>query len=123
MLELDGQRLSLAQVVAVAHGQETVTLTPSSRERVLQSRKVVEQIIAQGRTVYGVNTGFGKLSDVRIGPSELRNLQTNLVRSHSCGVGKPLSQAETRAMLLLRANVLAAGFSGARAAVIDTLLA
>ena len=87
MLELDGQRLSLAQVVAVARGQETVTLARSSRERVTQSRKVVEAIIAEGRTVYGVNTGFGKLSDVRIEPSQLRELQLNLVRSHSCGLG------------------------------------
>src|SRR5512144_1526768 len=123
MLELDGQRLSLAQVVAVAHGQETVTLTPSSRERVLQSRKVVEAIIAEGRTVYGVNTGFGKLSDVRIEPTQLRELQLNLVRSHSCGLGTPLSIEEARAMLLLRANVLAVGFSGARPVVIETLLA
>jgi histidine ammonia-lyase len=84
---------------------------------------VVEQIVAAGRTVYGVNTGFGKLSDVSIQSSELRELQLNLVRSHSCGLGAPLSEAEARAMLLLRANVLAAGFSGARPLVIDTLIA
>jgi histidine ammonia-lyase len=90
MLELDGQRLSLAQVVAVARGQETVILARSSHERVTQSRQVVEAIIAEGRTVYGVNTGFGKLSDVRIELSQLRELQLNLVRSHSCGLGAPL---------------------------------
>ena len=123
MLELDGQRLSLAQVVAVARGLEKVTLARSSHERVTQSRKVVEAIIAEGRTVYGVNTGFGKLSDVRIELSQLRELQLNLVRSHSCGLGAPLSIAEARVMLLLRANVLACGYSGCRPVLIETLLA
>jgi histidine ammonia-lyase len=123
MLELDGQRLSLAQVVAVARGQEEVTLARSSQNRVAESRKIVEAIISEGRTVYGINTGFGKLSDVRIEPSQLRELQLNLVRSHSCGLGTPLSIEEARAMLLLRANVLALGFSGCRVDVIDTLIA
>src|SRR5919201_1392419 len=93
MLELDGQQLSL------------------------------QQIVTQGRTVYGVNTGFGKLSDVSIDRSDLIQLQLNLVRSHSCGLGEPLSEPEARAMLLLRANVLASGFSGARPLVIETLIA
>ena len=123
MLELDGQRLSLAQVVAVARGQEEVTLARSSKNRVADSRKIVEAIISEGRTVYGINTGFGKLSDVRIEPSQLRELQLNLVRSHSCGLGMPLSIEEARAMLLLRANVLALGFSGCRVEVIGTLIA
>jgi len=123
MLELDGQRLSLAQVVAVARGQEEVTLARSSQTRVAESRKIVEAIISEGRTVYGINTGFGKLSDVRIEPSQLRELQLNLVRSHSCGLGTPLSIEEARAMLLLRANVLALGFSGCRVEVIDNLIA
>src|SRR5215475_2814889 len=123
MLELDGQRLSLAQVVAVARGQEEVTLARSSQTRVAESRKIVEAIISEGRTVYGINTGFGKLSDVRIEPSQLRELQLNLVRSHSCGLGTPLSIEEARAMLLLRANVLALGLSGCRVDVIETLIA
>ena len=123
MLELDGQRLSLAQVVAVARGEEHVALSAASRARVEQSRIVVEKIVAEGRTVYGVNTGFGKLSDVRIEPSQLRELQLNLVRSHSCGLGPPLSEAEARAMLLLRANVLAQGYSGCRPALIEMLIA
>ncbi len=123
MLELDGQRLSLAQVVAVARGEETVTLSAASRTRVEKSRQIVEQIVSEGRVVYGVNTGFGKLSDVRIEPSELRALQLNLLRSHSCGLGSPLSEDEARAMLLLRANVLALGYSGCRAVVIEKLLA
>ena len=123
MLELDGQKLSLAPIVAVARAKEQVSLAAAARARVAQSRKVVEQIVAEGRTVYGVNTGFGKLSDVHIERSQLRELQLNLVRSHSCGVGSPLSEPEARAMLLLRANVLAEGFSGCRPVLIETLIA
>jgi histidine ammonia-lyase len=120
---LSGQRLSLQQIADVAAGREQVALADEARARAEQSRRVVEQIVVQGRTVYGVNTGFGKLSDVSIQPLELRELQVNLVRSHACGFGNPLSVAEARAMLLLRANVLATGFSGARPLVIDALVA
>ena len=122
MLQLNGQKLSLAQVVDIAGGEGHVSLSAAARERVEQSRRVVENIVAEGRTVYGVNTGFGKLSDVRIEPSQLRELQLNLVRSHSCGLGSPLSEAEARAMLLLRANVLAQGYSGCRPVLIEALL-
>src|ERR1700752_4015884 len=122
MISLNGQRLSLQQIVDVAQGRERVTLAPEARARVEQARVVVERIVTEGRTVYGVNTGFGKPSDVSIGKDQLRELQLNLVRSHSCGLGNPLSEAEARAMLLLRANVLATGFSGARSLVIDALI-
>lgn len=122
MLEICGQPLTIQQIADVAAGREHVTLAPAARERVERARTVVEHIVAQGRTVYGVNTGFGKLSDVSIAQPDLRQLQLNLVRSHSCGLGKPLSEDEARAMLLLRANVLATGFSGARPLVIETLI-
>src|SRR5207248_407955 len=111
------------QVAAVARGAEHVVLGASARARVEAARTVVERIIAEERVVYGVNTGFGKLSDYTIPPDELRELQLNLVRSHACGVGAPLALEEARAMMLLRANVLALGFSGARVLVIETLLA
>jgi histidine ammonia-lyase len=123
MLQLRGQRLTLEEITAVARGQEQVSLSADASARMQASRSVVEQIVAENRTVYGVNTGFGKLSDVRIDPSQLRELQLNLVRSHSCGLGSPLSEAEARAMLLLRANVLACGLSGARPVVAETLVA
>src|SRR5216684_4482714 len=123
MLELNGQKLSLAQVVDIAGGEGHVSLSAAARERVERSRRIVERIVAEGRTVYGVNTGFGKLSDIRIEQSQLRELQLNLVRSHSCGLGKPLSDSEARAMLLLRANVLACGYSGARPVLVDILVA
>ncbi|HVG28599.1 MAG TPA: histidine ammonia-lyase [Pyrinomonadaceae bacterium] len=123
MIELNGQRLTLEQIESVARGGERVALSEEARARVEASRRVVERIVEEGRVVYGVNTGFGKLSDVVVPRAQLRELQLNLVRSHSCGVGQPLSAEETRAMMLLRANVLALGYSGARAAVVETLLA
>lgn len=123
MLELNGQQLTLQQIVDVAKGGEQVVLAADARARVERARQVVQDIVAQKRTVYGVNTGFGKLSDVSIDASDLMQLQLNLVRSHSCGLGDPLPEDEARAMLLLRANVLASGFSGARPLVIDTLIA
>jgi histidine ammonia-lyase len=123
MLELRGQQLTLEEIAAVSHSQEQVMLAADARRCLEASRAVVEKIVAANQTVYGVNTGFGKLSDVRIDPDQLRELQVNLVRSHSCGLGNPLSQPEARAMLLLRANVLASGLSGARPVIVDTLVA
>src|SRR5215216_4635640 len=123
MLQLSGQQLTLQQIVDIAEGREQVVLDEEARARVERARQVVQDIVTQGRTVYGVNTGFGKLSDVSIDRGDLIQLQLNLVRSHSCGLGEPLSEPEARAMLLLRANVLASGFSGARPLVIETLIA
>src|ERR1041385_3458655 len=98
MLELAGQRLSLAQIARVAAGKEPVSLSNSARQRAAESREVVERIVAGGRTVDGVIPGFGRLSDARIERSELSELQLNLVRSHACGLGDPLSIEEARAM-------------------------
>jgi histidine ammonia-lyase len=122
-LILDGQPLALAQIEAVALGICPVKVAGSAVARVEQSRACIEEILAAGETVYGVNTGFGKLSDVRIAPDKLADLQVNLVRSHAGGVGNPLSEAESRAMLLLRANVLAKGFSGVRLVLLELLVA
>jgi histidine ammonia-lyase len=123
MIELNGQQLTLEQIESVARGDERVALAADARARVEASRRVVERIVESEQIVYGVNTGFGKLSDVVVPRVQLRELQLNLVRSHSCGVGRPLSAEETRAMMLLRANVLALGYSGARAVIVETLLA
>ncbi len=123
MLELSGQRLTLEEIDAVASNRLEAILAAAARERVRASREVINAVLRDGRTVYGVNTGFGKLSDVHISAAELETLQLNLVRSHSCGLGRALSDTETRAMMLLRANVLARGNSGCREVVIDTLLA
>jgi histidine ammonia-lyase len=122
MMQLTGQPLSLSEIAQVALSHAPVEMASSVHARILDSRKVVEDIIARGGVVYGVTTGFGKLSDIRIDSGELRQLQLNLVRSHACGVGAPLSEPEVRAMLLLRANVLALGFSGIRLEVIELLV-
>ena len=108
-LELNGQPLSLEQINYVASGGMKAAIAAAARPRIAASLGVVNRIIASNETAYGINTGFGKLSDVRISPGDLQQLQRNLVRSHACGVGEPLEETEVRAMLLLRANVLAKG--------------
>jgi histidine ammonia-lyase len=120
-MELNGQALALSEIAAVALNGEQVKISSLAGPRILASRKVVEEIIARDAVVYGVTTGFGKLSDVRIPREALSDLQLNLVRSHACGIGQPLSEAEVRAMMLLRANVLALGFSGIRLEIIEML--
>jgi histidine ammonia-lyase len=120
-MELKGESISLSQIAAVAHDGEAVKISPLAQPRILASRKVVEEIIAGDAVVYGVTTGFGKLSDVRIPRDALNQLQLNLVRSHACGIGAPLSEPEVRAMMLLRANVLTLGFSGIRLEIIKML--
>src|ERR1700722_20694056 len=121
LLELNGQPLSLEQISHVAGGSMGAAIAPAARPRIAASQAVVERIVASNETAYGINTGFGKLSDVRIGPGDLQQLQRNLVRSHACGVGGPLEETEVRAMLLLRANVLAKGLSGVRYELIELL--
>ena len=120
-MELQGEQISLRGLAAVALGAEAVHLSSLARPRILASRKLIEQILGRDAVVYGVTTGFGKLSDVRIPRGELRQLQLNLVRSHACGIGNPLSEAEVRAMMVLRANVLALGLSGVRCEVVELL--
>ena len=122
-LILDGQPLTMAEIEAVSLTRRPVVIAPAALARVAQGRALIEEILAAGETVYGVNTGFGKLSDVRVPAGNLAQLQLNLVRSHAGGVGQPLSEAESRAMLLLRANVLAKGFSGCRPALVERLAA
>src|SRR5271163_3690311 len=122
-LELNGQPLSLEAIAGVAEKGWRVTISADACSRMKASRRVVEAVVARGETAYGINTGFGKLADVRIPQEELVALQRNLVRSHACGVGEPLREAEVRAMLLLRANVLAKGHSGVRVRVAELLAA
>ncbi len=123
MLVLNGQPLTLEQLASVAYGNPRVVLDEEARQRMQASRGVVERLLAAGATVYGINTGFGKMSEVTIPSDQLVELQVNLVRSHACGIGDSLSQPEIRGMLLLRANVLAKGTSGTRVAVAEQLLA
>jgi histidine ammonia-lyase len=118
---LSGNDLTFPQLYDVALRGEQVQLSASAIERMNASRAVVERLVASGKTAYGINTGFGKLASVRISTEQVRQLQVNLVRSHASGVGAPLSEPETRAMMLLRANALAKGLSGVRPRVVETL--
>src|SRR5256884_9824873 len=103
-IALTGNDLTFDQLHAVVLRGEKVALSKASIERMNASRAVVEKLVASGKTAYGINTGFGKLASVRISTEQVRQLQVNLVRSQACGLGVPLSEAETRAMMLLRAN-------------------
>ena len=120
-MELNGQPLPLSDIAAVAYGDERVQIATPARSRMATSRKIIDEIVSRDDVVYGVNTGFGKLADVRIPRADIEALQLNLVRSHACGIGNPLSEPEVRAMMLLRANVLALGLSGIRPETVDLL--
>jgi histidine ammonia-lyase len=120
-LELSGQPLKLEQIAQVAAGSLEPVLSGGARDRIESSRQVVEKLLRDEKVAYGINTGFGKLADVHIPACELDQLQVNLVRSHASGLGNPLSEAETRALMLLRANVLATGRSGCRPLLVETL--
>jgi histidine ammonia-lyase len=122
-VELSGNDLTLGQLYEVALRGREAQLAPEARLHMKASRAVIERLIESDTAAYGINTGFGKLAAVRIPHEQIRQLQVNLVRSHASGVGAPLSEAETRAMMLLRANTLAKGFSGVRALLVETLCA
>jgi len=123
MIIIDGKNLTIEDVVRVARGFEKVRLSKEAIENVKKSREVVEKIISKkDRAVYGVNTGFGELANVRISDEKLDELQKNLIRSHSCGIGKSLERDVVRAMMLLRCNSLAKGYSGVRVDVLNMLI-
>ncbi|MCL5045588.1 MAG: aromatic amino acid lyase, partial [Actinobacteria bacterium] len=120
---LDGQNLTLEQVVRVAREGVAAEIAPEALARVEESRRLVEAFLRGGKAVYGVTTGFGKFSDVMISPEETEYLQRNLIVSHACGVGEPLDPEIVRAVMLLRANALCKGFSGIRRDTLETLVA
>jgi histidine ammonia-lyase len=122
-LPLTGRDLTIANVIEVARGRRAVAVDPQAADRMGASRAVIERLIADGATVYGVTTGFGDLVDTRVDPGESAALQRNLVRSHAAGVGEPLPDEVVRAMLLLRANALAVGLSGVRVELVELLVA
>jgi histidine ammonia-lyase len=121
MVRLDGATLSLEEAVRVARAGERVEIHPAAIERMRASRAVVERLAAGEAPVYAVNTGVGLLADTRIPPAELCALQRNVVRSHACGVGPALAREAVRAMMLIRANVLAMGLSGIRPLIAERL--
>jgi histidine ammonia-lyase len=120
---LDGNSLTLDDVVAVAQQRATVSISAHARQRASGARRIVQRLVADRAVVYGVTTGFGKLSEVAIPSDRLAELQVNLVRSHAAGVGDHLPDREVRAMMLLRANVILKGYSGARPELAEMLAA
>ncbi|MDR1916045.1 MAG: histidine ammonia-lyase [Synergistaceae bacterium] len=119
---LDGSGLTLEDFVSVTRGFAKVSIDDEARKRVCASRAVVDALVAEGRPMYGINTGFGRFADVAIPENELNLLQVNLILSDVCGVGAPLPQDVARGMLILRANSLLNGFSGIRLLVIETII-
>jgi len=120
-IHLNGNDLSLEDLRQIVYSKSPVLLAPDAREAVEAARAVVDDLIAHDRMAYAITTGVGLLSDVKISHEQIRELQVNLIRSHAVGVGEPLSEFESRAMMLLRANSLSKGFSGVRPVIIDTL--
>lgn len=121
-MRLTGRNMTLADLRLVAERAVRVALAPAARRRMAASRRVVERAMRRGETVYGVTTGFGKFAEVAIAPGDIEDLQRNLIRSHAAGIGAPLSDGAVRAMMALRANALACGFSGVRVETVETLL-
>ncbi|MCC6369239.1 MAG: histidine ammonia-lyase [Bryobacterales bacterium] len=121
MVILNGEGLTLPQVGVVAVGNEQVSISEDALRRMADSRGVVEALAAGEEPVYAVNTGVGLLADRRITAGELEHLQRNVVRSHACGIGEPLAGEVVRAMMLIRANVLAKGLSGIRPVAAERL--
>ncbi|PLS05788.1 histidine ammonia-lyase [Neobacillus cucumis] len=123
MITLTGNDLTLKQIKEVLYDKKKVTASTKSMEAAQKSRESVEKIVSDNRVVYGITTGFGKFSDVLINKEHVQDLQLNLIRSHSCGVGEPFPEIVSKAMVLLRANALLKGYSGIRPVVIEKLLA
>jgi len=122
-LEIDGKRLTLARLREFETKRPTVQLAATARKRMLAAVQAVERALARGEVSYGINTGFGAFANRVIPADKTRRLQLNLIRSHACGTGEPLPPRIVRRMLLLKANALAAGYSGARPLMVDMLLA
>lgn len=122
VVRIDGNSLTIKKVVRVSREGAKVELDGGARDRMARSRKSLEKLVEDGRIIYAVNTGVGELVDVRIQPEEQRSLQVNLLRSHACGVGERYPEEVVRAMMLLRANALAKGYSGVRPIVVSMLV-
>jgi len=119
---ITGNDLTLDEVVAVCRNYKKVELSDFAVERILKSRKVVDDFVENEDVVYGITTGFGKFSDVTISKEESKTLQKNLIISHSVGAGKPFDSEVVRGIILLRINNLAKGYSGARLETIQTMI-
>ena len=118
---IDGHNLKISDVIDVARNRRRVEISKEAIEKIKKSRGIIEEIIREGKPVYGVNTGIGELENVRISRNEIKKLQENLIRSHACGVGEALEEEIVRGIMLLRLNSLAKGYSGVRCEVIEKI--
>lgn len=121
MIELTGDSLTIEDLKKICIDDEAIKLSEESMRAVAESRQAVNRIVENKKTVYGITTGFGKFSDVLIDPNDVESLQTNLIRSHACGIGEPFSEAVSRAMMVLRLNALLKGYSGVRPKLVELL--
>ena len=121
-LQLNGETLTINDIKQFLNKEETVEITENAFERVKKSRQTVEDIIKNKETVYGITTGFGLFSDVRIDEGEYNQLQVNLIRSHACGIGEPFSEEVALVMMVLRLNTLLKGHSGATVDLVEQLV-
>src|SRR4051794_28362564 len=119
---LDGRGLTIEQVAEVARNFSRAELAPEARAVMAKSRSLVEKWVAEGKPVYGINTGFGSLQNVAIPADKVEQLQENIILSHAAGVGDVVPEEVVRAMMMLRANALAKGYSGIRVEVVERLL-
>ena len=122
LIHLDGNSLTLEDVIAVARHGATCEINQEAKEAVEASRKIVDDIVREKRVVYGVTTGFGSLCNVSISPEDTTQLQENLIRTHSSGYGDPLPEDAVRAIMLIRINSLVKGYSGIRLSTVEKLL-
>lgn len=122
MITIDGDSLTIGDIFSIAENYEQVSLDHGAREKILRNRKSLEEMLSGNQRLYGINTGFGKFHDVDIPENDLINLQKNLIRSHSSGVGEPFSAAHVRSMMVVRANSLSRGYSGIRPMVVESIL-
>jgi histidine ammonia-lyase len=122
IIQINGNELTLDEIVKVARRGYKVELTVEAENRVIKSRSIVDEIVDNNRVIYGITTGFGKFSDVTISGEDCKKLQTNLIISHACGTGKPFSKEIVKTIMLLRANALAKGYSGIRLSTLKTLI-
>lgn len=122
VVEIDGNNLSIDESIAISQGELSVKLSENAKDKMQKSRDAVEKILSSDEIVYGINTGFGALSSVKVEAEDINNLQTNLIRSHACGIGKNMDPNHVFMMMLFRANSLAKGVSGCRVEVVELLI-
>ena len=122
ILEITGNKLSIADVVNVARNRQRIKLSKKAESSIKKTRKIVDNLVSQKKVVYGLTTGFGSLANVSINPEDTEKLQENLIKSHSCAVGNPFPEEIVRAIMLLRVNTFAKGCSGIRLSTVQTLI-